>query len=796
MADLTVAAELAWRIAALEAQRNAAGSITSDHLLIGLLSLDKLLEPAAGLPHDERAAVNADQVVVTRILDGLGLDPAALRRAVRQRVPAGRASGAHPLQRSPACLAIFARAEELAQPRPDGACGVLDLLTALLERPSPALRGTIGDLDGLRRRVSEARLPAPITTPEPAVPTPPERVAVKEPPPPGVPPPAPIPGAPTVPPMLLRFARDLTADAEAGRLPPVIGRDDELLQVVRVLRRRTKNGPVLVGEAGVGKTAVVEGLAQRIADGTVLPGRRIVALSMSSLVAGTSYRGQFEERLGEILAALHAHPEIILFLDEIHTIVGAGDADGRLDAASILKPALARGEIACIGATTLDEYRRYVERDPALERRFQPVLVAEPSRSDTLAMLQGLRSELERHHGVRIDPEALGTAIELTARYVPNRRLPDKAVDALDEACARTGLPGLSEQPAPSPDAGSTIPVVTCEAVTAVIAAWTGQPLGRPNPSDAGRIADLEAQLAERVVGQESAIRQVAERVRLARTGLTERDRPAAVLLLVGPSGVGKTELALALADALATGPAESPFRLVLSEYAEERHLARLIGSPAATGREQEGRLTGPLRRGPGAVVVLDDVNRAHPDVIDGLLPLLATGRLTDGHGCAVDGRQAIIVLTAGLPVDGAARRSVGFQPSPSAARDRDALLAELRAVFPERLLATVDDIVPLRPLGESDLLEVARRQIRALAERLHLQHALELTVSDEALALLARHAAAAHAGAREVERALDRLVLEPLGRELLAGHIQPGDRLRAEPHGDGLAVIREHGTV
>jgi ATP-dependent Clp protease ATP-binding subunit ClpC len=803
MAELTVAADLAWRIAALEAQRGRAGAISPEHLLIGLLSLEKLLDESAGLTPAQRDAVRGEQAALTGVLGAAGLDAADARRALRAALPTGPAGAGPEMQRDPACRAAFERAEVLARQHRRAACGVLDLLAALLERPSAALAAALGEPDRVRGRLDAALTagdaPAAVTaaaaTPEPG------QVARLEQPAPST-----APASPAVPPVLLRYGRDLTAEAEAGRLPPVVGRHDEMLQLARVLHRRIKNSPVLIGEAGVGKTAVVEGLARRIAEGAVLPGRRIVALNLASVVAGTTYRGQFEERLEEILAALRARPELILFLDELHTIVGAGDADGRLDAASILKPALSRGEIACIGATTLDEYRRHIETDPALERRFQPIVVHEPSPAETLAILEGLRLELERHHGVRIEAGALEAAVELTVRHLASRRLPDKAVDALDEACALARVPTLTVPP-DQPGTPEAAPAVTGETVAAVVSGWAGISLGQPWPAEAAMLADLETRLAERIVGQAEAIRRLAERVRLARAGLTDPERPAGVFLLLGPSGTGKTALALALAELLAAGPdgdggpAEQAglIRLDLAEYAEPRQAARLIGSaPGYGGREQDGLLTGRLRRNPRAVVLLDEVEKAHPELLDLLLPLLGSGRLADARGRVVDGRQAFFVLTANLAVGAAGRRPVGFRQAgagdaaggdgSTAVPGRATLLAELHATVRPELLQRIDEIVLLRPLGEDDLLEIARRQVHQLQARLLEQHGVTLTVAPATLALLARRAAAGSGGAREVERAITRLLAEPLSRELLAGRLQRGGRLLAEPRGDDLA--------
>jgi len=504
--------------------------------------------------------------------------------------------------------------------------------------------------------------------------------------------------------------------------------------------------------------------------------------------------------------------DVILFLDELHTIVGAGDSDGRLDAANILKPALARGEITCIGATTTDEYHRHIESDPALERRFQPVLIAEPNPAEARAILEGLADDLERHHAVRIEPEALDAAVELTVRYVTARRLPDKAVDALDEACARTSVPTLTQRPGAAGGAEGADQTVTRETVAAVVAAWTGIPIGRIGQSEADRLTDLEARLAERVVGQDPAIGQVAQRVRMARTGLTDPNRPAGVFLFLGPSGVGKTELARALADLVAgggdgdgVGLAGQPhlIRLDMSEYGEKHHAARLLGAPPGyVGYEAEGQLTGPLRRSPYAVVLLDEVEKAHLEVFDLFLQVFDAGRITDGHGRLVDGRQAIFVLTSNLVPRGGGRRALGFGREADAGRgpasggEREALLAELRSFFRPELLHRIDEVVVFRPLGEPELREIAGRRMAALRRRLLDQHEVDLTASDAALAFVARRAAAGSGGAREVQRTIARLVEEPLSRELLAGRLLGREHLIVEVHADALRLVRDTRTM
>jgi ATP-dependent Clp protease ATP-binding subunit ClpC len=867
MPEMTIAADMVWRIAAVEARRSLASMITVDHLLVGLLSLEKVLEPGSGLEPDIRAPMQADQDAIVRVLARVGQNVTMLRREIRRQLPAGTPA-AGVIHRDAACKRVFARADALAHERGATTYGALHLLAAMLEAPPSSLESVLpsytgsGPIQAAHRLVLEwitrgvppqsdpseplldrsepgnpqspslpiahaaAQPPGdvpsdtfpPVPRPRDTTPTsdpaaldiPRGTVFPETPQPPQPATPVSAPGA--MPPALLRYGRDLTAEAEAGTLGPVIGRHDEMLRVVRVLRRRMKNSPVLIGEAGVGKTAVVEGLACRIAEGTALPGRRILALNLASVLAGTMYRGQFEERLEEILIELRAHPEIILFLDELHTIVGAGDREGRMDAANILKPALARGEIACIGATTTDEYQRHIASDAALERRFQPVTVAEPSPVETRAILEGLRAELERHHEVRIESAALDAAIELTVRYVLGRRLPDKAVDALDEACSRAGVPSLtlSESVAAlaSEDDGSGA-VVSRETVGEVVSAWTGIPVGRIGQAEADRLADLDTRLSERVVGQQEAIQQVAGRVRLARTGMTAPDRPSGVFLFVGPSGVGKTELVHALAELAVDGP-QRLIRLDMSEYGEKHAAARLVGAPPGyQGHGEEGQLTGPLRRNPHAIVLMDEAEKAHPEVFDLFLQLFDAGRLTDSSGRLVDGRQAIFVLTSNLPVSGAARRPMGFgEPGgelgrarrvsggqATSAPDRESLLTELRQFFHPELLNRIDEIVLFRSLGESDLVEIADRQLRGLRRRLLDQHEIDLAITPLALGVLARRAAAGTGGARELQRIVTRLIETPLSRDLLAGEYMRGEQLIADVVGDNIVLVRDRRT-
>jgi ATP-dependent Clp protease ATP-binding subunit ClpC len=553
---------------------------------------------------------------------------------------------------------------------------------------------------------------------------------------------------------LAQYSRDLTEAARKNELDPVIGRDDEVERVVSILARRSKNNPVLIGEPGVGKTAIVEGLAQRIARGDVpqaLRDKRVLALSLGPLVAGTKYRGEFEGRVKKILDEVkRAGRDIILFIDELHTLVGAGAAEGSLDLSSMIKPELARGELQCIGATTFDEYRKYVESDAALERRFQPVQVEEPTIEQTVAILRGLRPKYAAHHGVTIDDDALEAAATLAARYIADRYLPDKAIDVVDESAASAAMRGDKH--------------VDVERIAAVVSRWTGIPQGSITDAQRAGLLALEAQLETRVVGQDAAVRSVAEAIRRARAGLKDPRKPVGGFLFVGPSGVGKTELARALAHAL-FGTDDALIRLDLSEYTEAHTISRLLGAPPGyQGHEEAGQLTEPIRRRPYSVVLFDEIEKAHPDVAAILLQILDDGRVTDAKGRTIDFRHAIVVLTSNL--------------------DRDELEAALR---PE-LLDRIDEIVYFKELGQRQIERIVELQVALLAQRMGT-HAMRLDLSEPARRFLATESAAQGSGARYVARAIARHVTTPLSEAILRGRIASGNTAHVDYDGSAITV-------
>ena len=647
---------------------------------------------------------------------------------------------------------------------------------------------------------------------------------------------------------LAEFTRDLTAMAREGRFDPVIGREEEIARTIRILSRRTKNDPVLIGEPGVGKTAVVEGLAERIGEGNVpdaLLDQRILSLDLAGMVAGTKYRGEFEERIRALLDEVRREGNVILFIDELHTIVGAGSAEGAVDAANILKPALGRGEIRVIGATTLAEYRRYIEKDAALERRFQSVLVGEPDEEKTLAILRALRPRYEEHHGLEIDDAALHAAVTLSKRYLPDRFLPDKAIDLVDEAAAgvRTEVHSASaevralseraekaakdkeeairaqnyEKAARSRDAEEsfraqaakarererreaekTRAVVTREHVAAVLSNWTGIPVTRLSESERSRLLSLEDTLHERIVGQDEAVRAVARAVRRGRAGVKDPKRPVGSFLLLGPTGVGKTELSRALAEAV-FGSEEAMIRIDMSEYMEKHSVSRLIGSPPGyVGYDEGGQLTEKVRRKPYSVVLFDEIEKAHEDVWNVLLQILEDGAVTDSQGRRVDFRSAAIVMTSNVGAKSitAAPTPLGFAANAQEDGEahfravKEAVTAELRRTFRPEFLNRVDETIVFRPLSEENMAEIARRLLKKTAARMEAL-GICFVFDDAAARLLAQRGTDGIYGARPLRRLISAEVEDALASLLLEGTLTRGDTAVLAAEGGTLRVRR-----
>lgn len=632
-------------------------------------------------------------------------------------------------------------------------------------------------------------------------------------------------------PTLDSLARDLTATAREGSLDPVIGRNKEIQRVIEVLSRRTKNNPVLIGEPGVGKTAIAEGLAQQIVNNEVpetLRDKRVMTLDMGTVVAGTKYRGEFEDRLKKVMDEIRQAGNIILFIDELHTLIGAGGAEGAIDASNILKPSLARGELQCIGATTLDEYRKYIEKDAALERRFQPITVDEPTLDESIQILKGLRDRYEAHHRVSISDEAIVQAVKLSDRYISDRFLPDKAIDLIDEAGSKVRLrsytapPNLKElemkleEVRKEKDAavqsqefekaaslrdteqrlreqleetkkswkekqGQENSEVTVEDIALVVSSWTGIPVSRLAQTETDKLLNMEEILHDRVIGQEEAVKAVAKAVRRARAGLKDPKRPIGSFIFLGPTGVGKTELARALAESI-FGDEESMIRIDMSEYMEKHSTSRLVGSPPGyVGYDEGGQLTEKVRRKPYSVVLLDEIEKAHPDVFNILLQVLEDGRLTDSKGRTVDFRNTILIMTSNVGADTLKRNKyLGFNVQDEGQDYKDMkgkVMEELKKAFRPEFLNRIDEIIVFHSLEKKHLKNIVTLMADQLVKRL-VEQEIELDISDSAIEKIAEEGYDPEYGARPLRRAIQKQIEDRLSEELLKGNIQKGQKV------------------
>ena len=650
---------------------------------------------------------------------------------------------------------------------------------------------------------------------------------------------------------LAEFTRDLTEAARSGKLDPVIGREKEIQRVIQILSRRTKNNPVLIGEPGVGKTAIAEGLAERIASGDVpeeLLDKKLLSLDLSGMVAGTKYRGEFEERIKNTLAEVKKAGNVILFIDELHTIVGAGSAEGAVDAANIIKPALGRGEIRVIGATTLNEYRKYIEKDAALERRFQPVTVGEPTPEATLEILKGLRDKYEAHHKLTITDEALEAAVQLSKRYIGDRFLPDKAIDLMDEAASQVRMTAEASSPdlkaleekiaALHREKSEAVTAqdfekaaqlrdieknyqeqveierdnwrkqmaqnrgsVTADDVAKVVAGWTGIPVTRLTEDESMRLLKLEEKLHQRVVGQDEAVNAVAKAIRRSRVGLKDPKRPIGSFLFLGPTGVGKTELCKTLAEAM-FGDENAMVRIDMSEYMERHTVSRLIGSPPGyVGHEEGGQLTEKVRRKPYSVVLFDEIEKAHEDVWNILLQILEDGIVTDSQGRKVDFKNTIIVMTSNVGAKNitADAARLGFDGGEKDGKEseelrfdriRDAVMADLKRTFRPEFLNRIDEIIVFRQLTEDNIRQIARRMLDITGARM-AQQGITLEADDDAVAELARDGFDPQYGARPLRRAIQSMVEDAVAEQMLEGNLKSGDTAHVRLR-DGKVVIEK----
>ena len=761
--------QIAFGLAAFEARYLDNKFIDTEHLFLGLCKIeDVLVVGKAIVPEmEEEDWQRAEQEISAfrEMLAQKKIDPKRARRRMRVLImEADFEKGEFSGHRTDRARDAFALAQEIAQQDGREEVVLSDLFLAVLQQPSPLLDTLLAEF-GVKRESFHDTVDDSYKT----IHFEDKKEETEQ--------------AHSKTPLLDQLGRDLTRLAREGKLASCIGRNEEIKAVARILLQKQKNNPLLVGDAGVGKTAVVEGLAQRVVRPEApekLKHLRIVELNMASLVAGTKYRGEFEERLENVLKEASSDPHLVLFIDEIHTVIGAGAGNGALDAANILKPALARGEIRCIGATTTDEYHKYLEQDQALVRRFQVVWVEEPTRSEAIRILEGLRPSFEEHYGVRIPDQVLTCAVDLSLRHLPNFRLPDKAIDLLDQACSQKALQSFSIR---SRKEGGTILEVTHEDVAKVVAARSRIPFELLAEDEAKRFLRMEKELKKRVIGQDHVISELAETLRTARAGLRNEKKPLGVFLFLGPTGTGKTELAKALAEFLFFDE-NKLIAFDMSEYQERHSIARLIGAPPGyVGYEEEGQLTGKVRNNPCAVVLFDEIEKAHPDIFNLLLQVLDEGRLTDGRGRTTSFTETIIIFTSNLGAS-AADAHIGFAPGNSItlsllkAPNKNRVLEAAQSFFRPEFLNRIDKKLVFRPLGKQVAAQIVREKFLLELNSKLAAKGVRLNLSEEAMRLIVEEGYSEAYGARELRRTFERLIAEPLARMMLEEKLSPGEVL------------------
>lgn len=778
-----------------EAKRLGHNYVGTEHLLLGL--------------------VQEGEGIAARALSSLGIEASILRQAVEQMLGKSSKNYAGEIGYTPRAKKVVELSYEEARRFGHNYVGTEHILLGLIREgegvAARVLHDLGADLDKVRTRVMELLGGFTAAGSTPAMHNP-------------------QPGNGNTP-TVNEFGRDLNVLAKENKIDPVIGRNNEIERVIQILSRRTKNNPVLIGEPGVGKTAIAEGLAQKIVEGNVpetLKEKRVVSLSMGTMVAGSKYRGEFEERMKKVMDEIQQAGNVILFIDELHTLIGAGGAEGAIDAANILKPALARGELQVIGATTLDEYKKHVEKDAALERRFQPIMVGEPNADEAIEILKGLRDRYEAHHRAKITDEAIIAAVRLSDRYITDRFLPDKAIDAMDEAASRVRLkvfvapPEIKEieeklekvgqekeaaiqeqefeQAARLRDDEQTLRqtlanrqkewqqqqnsdkvTVTEEDIAHVIGSWTGIPVKKLAEEESERLLQMESILHERVIGQDEAVEAVARAVRRARSGLKDPKRPIGSFIFLGPTGVGKTELARALAEAI-FGDEDAMIRLDMSEYMEKHTVSRLVGAPPGyIGYEEGGQLTEAVRRKPYSVILLDEIEKAHGDVFNILLQVLEDGRLTDGKGRTVDFRNTVIIMTSNVGAQHLRKdtQTLGFLAGTTEEKDgfkqmKARILEEVKRTFRPEFLNRIDELIIFHSLSNDHLMKIVELMLKSVEKRL-LENEIHFEITSDAQALLIKEGNDPVYGARPLRRAIQKMVEDPISEMILRKEVQAG---------------------
>lgn len=776
MKELSLGVHFAWQVAATEAGTLKNQYIEKEHIFIGICSLEKLFDDE-NLDRELHDALIDEHNSIKDVLSSCKLNATELRRKVRERIGIGNYNHTEKnVHRSEDCKQIFRRADELVVLSKYTSC--LYLFVAILESPGDTISGTLTE-SGIQPLALKERIMAYLKDKKRGNDKEPVKVHQGEPE---------LPKSDTT--YLDRYGRDLTREAQEGKLGPFVGRRNELLQIIQTLARSTKNNPVLVGEAGVGKTAIVEALAIRVAQGKdshILGGKKIIELNMGALVGGTKYRGEFEERIIGIINEVRRHPEIIVFIDEIHNLVGTGRAEGSMDAANIIKPALARGELRCIGATTIAEYRRYIESDSALERRFEKVIVNEPSRDETFEILKGIRQKLEKHHYTAITDKALESAVDLSIRFDTDHQLPDKAIDLVDKAAARTRIPILSmkfgnlinEDKPKEKGAHKINGEVTELTIAEVLSDKVSVPLdviiGCFDGMKQSRLLGLEKFLKNKLIGQSEAITRVCKRLLIAHSGLRKNRGPLAVFLFLGPTGVGKTELTKLIAEYLFGNASRlgGMIRLDMSEFMEEHSVAKLIGAPPGyIGYNKEGQLTGKLRTNPYSVVLLDEVEKAHPRIFDIFLQLFDEGRLTDAKGRTIDAKNAIFIMTSNI-MPAPDHKQIGFKNDDNIEEYKKVVLQEVVNRFRPEFINRIDEQIVFRSLNEDDVRRILKPMLDDICKDVQEKYKVILQINEKAEKFLAHASYSPEYGAREVRRTMEKFIQVPMSQLILSGELK-----------------------
>ena len=750
MVRLSKCVYLAWELGSAEAARLKQEFFTEDELLIGICSLEKMVflikENKINFDEEYAENINIENEEIQEFFNKFNMNTSSIRRGIRKLKGKGNNSSEGQMSRSDSCKAIFNDAESIAESINSDEVRCIHFLKAIFNKPSDIIKTFFED-----NNVEFEELKTNLDIKQES-----KRLKLSS------------------NSILVKYGTNLTELAKEGKLTPVIGRDDELLQVVRTLNKRKKNNPLIIGEPGVGKTALVNGLAIKIIDGSMkdfLKDKQIIEINMASLVSGTKYRGDFEEKITKLVKESKDNPEVILFVDEIHTMLGAGSSSGSLDASNIIKPALANGDLVMIGATTLQEYRKYFETDPAFERRFQPVILDEPTPEDTISILKGLKENYEEYHKVKISDEAIEAAVNLSVRYIPDRNLPDKALDVIDEACSRKLIPKLDITNSLNIES-----VVSEEDVRTVVSEWTGIPISDES-SQLEKAQKIESFLKSKIIGQDQAIEKVSRRIKNSYAGINNPEKPIAVFLFLGPTGVGKTFFSKTLAKFL-FGSEKSLIRVDMSEYKEEHSISKLIGAPPCyKGNDEGGFLTNAIKNNPYSIVLLDEIEKAHPKIFDVFLQAFDEGRLTDGKGNTVNAKNCIFIMTSNIQLETNQDYNVAFGGTQE---DMNTLnvLDNLAQVMRPELVNRIDDVIIFNSLTKSDHESLVKLYVDDLSQRILDEKNIVISVKKSVYKFLASKGYNANFGARYLKRTVEKLVEYPISDMIVNREVNSGDTI------------------